>query len=87
MTTTTHKEHTMPNTIKFNSPNYPNGPFTEYELEAIFADWLNDVEGTVTLLGRYEYNAAEAIKRLDPILYRECYVEWLDTEEFTETDN
>ena len=70
--------------LEYTSPNYPNDTLNEYELESMFDDWLDEVEGVVTLLGRYEYSAAEAIKRIDPILYRECYFEWLDAEGFTE---
>ena len=76
----------MANIIEYASAIYPGITYNEYELESMFDDYLNEVEGVVTLLGSYEYNASEAIKRIDPILYRETYFGWLDAEGFDEID-
>ena len=31
--------------IEYTSPNYPNDTLNEYELESMFDDWLDEVEG------------------------------------------
>lgn len=73
----------MNSPIEYTSPNYPDATYSEYELESMFDDFLNEMEGTVTILG-LEYDAAEAVKRIDPILHRTSFLDWLDAEEFDE---
>lgn len=69
--------------IEYTSPVWSDDTYNEYELESMFDDYLDEVEGTVTLLG-LEYSAAEAIKRVDPTAHRAAFLDWLDAEEFSE---
>ena len=73
----------MNSPIEYTSPNYPDATYNEYELESMFDDFLNEMEGTVTILG-LEYDAAEAVRRIDPTLHRTAFLDWLDAEEFDE---
>ena len=73
----------MTKPTEYTNPNYPNATYNEWELESMFDDYLDEVEGTVTLLG-LEYGAAEAIKRVDPIAHRTAFFDWLDSEGFDE---
>lgn len=54
--------------------------YTEYDIEKQFDDMLDDVYGTVTLFGQYEYCYARAVRDLDHILYREALLEYIDSQ-------
>lgn len=51
----------------------------EQELEDTFADYLFDVLGEAKICG-YSYCPANALKKVDPIAYREEFNNWLDAQ-------
>jgi hypothetical protein len=53
-------------------------PITEYELETQFDEMLDDVYGDIEIFGRYHYSYSRAVESLDPILYREAFLEYVD---------
>ena len=44
-----------------------------------FEDMLDEVCGPVIIAG-HSYDAAYALKEVDPIAYREAFLNWLDSE-------
>ena len=54
-------------------------PLTDRELKERYADTLSEIYGTVSICG-HDYDAAHALKRVDPIAYRRGFSEWLDFE-------
>ena len=49
----------------------------DYELEDMFDEYIDDVEGQVELMG-YNYYVSHLMKNTDPIAYREEYLAWID---------
>lgn len=56
---------------------------TEYEAERQFLDEMNDVYGSVKLFGM-SYSAIQTLKEVDPIAYREVFLDWLYEREMEE---
>ena len=54
--------------------------FTENELEDSFEEGLGDCWGTVSVCG-YEYDAGRALRELDPIVFRESFLDWIDAQQ------
>ena len=54
--------------------------FTESELEDTFADGLNDCYGPVSVCG-YEYDAGRVLREVDPVAFREGFLDWLDAQQ------
>jgi hypothetical protein len=54
----------------------------EADAEDQFADFMNEVHGTVNIAG-FTYDTAWALREVDPIAYDECYRNWLDSEGMT----
>ena len=54
--------------------------FSEYDIEKQFDEMLDDVYGTIKLFDQYEYGYARAVRDLDPILYREALLEYIDSQ-------
>nr|DAV40554.1 MAG TPA: hypothetical protein [Caudoviricetes sp.] len=54
--------------------------FTESELEDTFADRLNDCYGPVSVCG-YEYDAGRVLREVDPVAFREGFLDWLDAQQ------
>jgi hypothetical protein len=52
--------------------------FTEYDIEIMFDDMLDDIYGPVKIFERYEYSYARAVRELDPTLYRCALLEFID---------
>ena len=52
---------------------------SEHELERMFEEFLDDVEGQVQILG-YEYYVSNILKDIDREVYKESFLEWLDSE-------
>ena len=51
----------------------------EHQLEDRFNDFLNEVNGVVTICG-YNYDPAQALKEVDPTAYHQEFLNWLDAE-------
>lgn len=49
----------------------------EYEAEELFVDEFNDTFPMVNIAG-FEYFPAYALKNVDPIAYRETFLDWCD---------
>lgn len=54
--------------------------FSERELEDSFEEGLSDSWGTVSVCG-YEYDAGRALRELDPIAFRESFLDWIDAQQ------
>jgi hypothetical protein len=52
---------------------------TEYEAMEQFDELLNEIHEPVIVCG-YEYEPAQALRELDPIAYREEFLNWCDSE-------
>ncbi len=50
----------------------------EYEIERQFNDMLDDVYGDIEIFGQYHYSYSRAVKDLDPILYRQAFLDYVD---------
>lgn len=50
---------------------------TERELELEFNDYLYEIYGESSIAG-YEYDTSFALRKLDPVAYRESFNNWLD---------
>lgn len=59
-----------------------DGPeaLSEYEADDRFQDFLNEIHEMVKI-GDYNYDPARVLKEVDPIAYREEFLNWLDSEE------
>ncbi|MDB4725838.1 hypothetical protein OAF54_00285 [bacterium] len=49
------------------------------ELSELFDEMLNDCYEPITLFGQYQYDYGMAIRMLDPPLYREALLEYIDS--------
>ena len=56
-----------------------NNLLSEYELERMFDEYIDDVEGQVQIMG-YEYYVSNIMKDVDKVVYREAFLEWLNSE-------
>lgn len=59
--------------------------FTDYELEEMFKNFIDETTEPVTIWGM-EYSASTAIQELDPIAYRVAFSDWLASEECSDCD-
>ena len=50
---------------------------TEDDLEPLYDEWLDDVDGAVTVAG-CEFFASDILRKVDPIAYRCGFSDWLD---------
>ena len=50
---------------------------SESELEDEFSDQLDDCWGPASVCG-YEYGAGRSLRELDPIVFRESFLAWID---------
>lgn len=53
--------------------------FTEGELEDTFSDGLDDCWEPVSVCG-FMFDAGRALRRLDPIAFRESFLGWIDAQ-------
>jgi hypothetical protein len=60
--------------------------YTNREAEKMFQEFFNEVFPPVEF-GCLTYDAADVLKSVDPIAYRQEFLNWLDSEEFDETDD
>lgn len=54
--------------------------FTESELEDMFSNGLDDCWEPVSVCG-YEYGAGRSLRELDPIVFRESFLAWIDAQQ------
>ena len=59
--------------------NKMNNILNDYELERMFDEHLDDVEGQVQIMGYYHY-VSNAIKKIDPVAYKQEYHNWIDSQ-------
>lgn len=59
----------------------PNNRYSEDD----FVDILNEEYGEVEIVG-YTYMAGDVLREIDPIAFRELYLDWLDSEGIDEDD-
>jgi hypothetical protein len=52
---------------------------TDEELESMYIELLNEIYEVITI-GRYSYEAGNALKKLDPIAFKVELGMWLDQE-------
>lgn len=57
--------------------------YTIDELEARFSEWLNDTVKPFVFSGR-EYLASSILKEVDPVSWKEEFLNWMDSEDITE---
>lgn len=57
---------------------------SESQLESMFDDFLDELMPPVTIGKFYEFAPSRALKTLDPIAYREEFLNWADSEEIGE---
>lgn len=57
----------------------PYTVYTESDMESQFDEMLDDVYGVVKI-GGYEYDTSRALKEVDPVAYRQGYLEYVDSE-------
>ena len=55
---------------------------SEYDQEEEFMDYMNDME-LVTILG-YTYSLGEALLSVDPIAFRQEFLDWADGNDYTD---
>jgi len=60
--------------------------FTERKLTAEFVDVLNDEHDEIVICGM-TFLAGRALQRLDPVAFREAFLNWLDSEGWVETEH
>ena len=56
---------------------------SEYDLNKSFSEYLDEVHPLIEVFG-YKFEASRALRKLDPIAYREMYLNWLDVNNFEE---
>ena len=54
--------------------------FTENELEDSFEEGLDDCWELVSVCG-YKYGAGRSLRKLDPIAFRESFLDWIDAQQ------
>ena len=64
----------------FDYYNEDGEGLSEWELEERFLESLNEIYGTITLFDQYEYDYGQVVKDVDPVLFREAFLEWIDAE-------
>lgn len=64
----------------FDYCNEDGEGLSEWELEERFLESLNEIYGTITLFDQYEYDYGQVVKDVDPVLFREAFLEWIDAE-------
>lgn len=59
--------------------------YHEYELQESYEEMLNECYDVINICG-YEYEPAKALRDIDPVAYREGFMEYLNHDEWTEFD-
>lgn len=53
--------------------------FSDYQLDQMFRDFLDDVYETAEICGHY-YSPSRALAEVDPVAYRVGFSDWLDSQ-------
>jgi hypothetical protein len=57
---------------------------SESEADEAFQEFVNETEPTITVMG-LDYDPARVLKEVDPIAYRQEFLDWIDSCERDET--
>lgn len=58
--------------------------YTEEQLMEMFEETFDEIYGEVKF-GQLSYQASYVLKEIDPIAYKQAFLDWIDMEGFEET--